>query len=158
MFAHRESDMAGCKEEDPIAFATFTEVKTASALKMGEGFGSNVYTEHGSKWSLKIGGWVIDNGIDWVPGRFVVEELWTSESGEDGLAEWDLDTGDLKLLENMLASYCRVLGILARECLGHHAYPYEKGSSILVNLGEANWVNTRPFDANSIKIFIYLST
>ena len=88
----------------------------------------------------------------------VVEELRTSGPGEDRLAKCDLDVGNLRLCENLLAAHGRVFGVLVGESPGHHAHPKEKGSGFLSDLGEADRVNARPSEVNGIKVFIDLST
>jgi hypothetical protein len=88
----------------------------------------------------------------------VAEELRTGGPGEDRLAKCDLDVGNLRLRENLLAAHGRVFGVLVGECPGHHAHPKEKGSGFLSDLGEADRVNARPSEANGIKVLIDLST
>ena len=85
-------------------------------------------------------------------------ELRASASGEDRVAEYDLDTGDLRIRENPLAVYSgRILGVLAKESPGHHAHPEEKGTGFVSNLSEADRVNARPLEANGIKVPVDLS-
>jgi hypothetical protein len=107
MFARRENNMAGRKEEDPISFATSTEMETTGAFNVRVGFGSDSETEYKSEWVAYIGGWVKEGDT--------AEELRASESGEDRLAGCDLDTGDLRIRENPLAVHGRLLGVLAGE-------------------------------------------
>ena len=86
-------------------------------------------------------------------------ELRSSGLGEDRVAEYDLDTGDLRIRENPLAVYSgRILGVLAGESPGHHAHPKEKGTGFVSNLSEADRVNARPLnEANGIKVLVDLS-
>jgi hypothetical protein len=60
--AGRESSMAGCKKEDPIAPAAFAEIETTSAFEVRVGLGSNLEPECGSEWAAYVGCWV--NGGD----------------------------------------------------------------------------------------------
>ena len=114
------------------------------------GFGSDSETERRSEWATYIGGWV-DEGD-------TVVELRASGSGEDQVAECDLDTGDLRIRENPLAVYSgRILGVLAGESPGHHAHPKEKGTGFVSNLSEADRVNARPLEANGIEVLVDLS-
>jgi hypothetical protein len=132
IFAGRESNMAGGKEEDPIAPAAFAEIETTSSFEVREGLGSNLETECGSEWAAYVS--------CWVKGGAVVEELRPSGPGEDGLAERDFDVNDLILLENLLAAHGRVLGVVGGESPGHDAHPEEKGTGFLFGFGKADGV------------------
>lgn len=52
--AGRESDVASCKEEDPIALAVFIKVETTSAFEVRESTRSDWDTESGSKWAAYV--------------------------------------------------------------------------------------------------------
>ena len=150
IFARRENNMAGRKEETPIAFTAFAEVETTSTFEVRVGFGSDLETESGSEWAACVGGWV--------DGGDVFEELRTSEPGEDRFAKCYLNAGDLRLCENLLAVHGRVLGVLARESPGHHTHPKKKGTGFLSDLSKADRVNACPPEANGIEILVDLLT
>src|ERR1700734_3905107 len=110
--------MAGGKQEDLIAPAAFAEIETASSFEVREGLGSDPETKCRSEWAAYISCWV--NGGD------VVEELWSSEPGEDGLAECDFNIDDLIIQENLLAAHSRILSVIGGESPGYDAHPEEK--------------------------------
>lgn len=87
IFTRRENSMAGRKEEDTIAFTTFSEVESTGAFEMKAGFESDLETECRSERAVYVGSLI--NGGD------VVEELRTGGPGEDRLAECDLDAGSV---------------------------------------------------------------
>ena len=57
MYARRENDMEGCKE-DPVALATLADIKTPGAFAVRSSFSSDLQTECRSKWAAYVGGWV----------------------------------------------------------------------------------------------------
>lgn len=90
LYARRENDVAGRKDEDSLPFTAFADVDTSGTLKVRSGSGSDLQTECGSEWAAYIGGCVY--------GGDVFEELRTGGPGVNRLPERDLDVGDLKLL------------------------------------------------------------
>jgi hypothetical protein len=146
IFAGRESNMAGSKEEDPIAPAAFAEIETAGSFKVREGLGSDLETECRSEWAVYVGCWV--NEAD------MVKELRSGEPGEDGLAKCDFDVDDLILQENLLAPHSCVLGVVGGECPRHDAHPEEKGTRFLFAFGKADRVNARPLEPTGIKVLV----
>jgi hypothetical protein len=146
IFAGRESNMAGGKEEDPIAPAAFVKIETAGSFEVRESLGSDLETECRSERDAYVGCWV--NGGD------VVEELRSGKLGEDGLAKRDFDVDNLILQEDLLAAHSRVLGVLGGESPGHDAHPEEKGTGFLFGFGKADRVNTRPLELTGIKVLV----
>lgn len=66
---------AGRKGEDPVAFATFADIKASSTFDLRSGFKSDPWTECRSERAVYVGGWVC--------GGDVVEELQIDRPGED---------------------------------------------------------------------------
>ena len=149
MVARREKSVAGRKEENPIAFAAFAEVETTGAFEVRIGLGCDWKTERGSEWATYVGGCV--------GAAAVVEELQTSGPGEDGLAECNLDAGDLRLREDILAAIGHFLSLPAGECPGHYAHPKGQWTGFISDLGKADRVNAGLPEVNGVKVFI-LST
>ena len=56
----------------------------------------------------------------------------------------NLNVGDLRLGENMLAAYGRAPGVLTGENPGHHTHPKEKWTSFLFDPGVADGVGHQP--------------
>ena len=54
MCAQQENDVAGCKEENPVAFAAFAHIKSG-AFEVRSDFGSDPQTECGSEWAAHVG-------------------------------------------------------------------------------------------------------
>jgi len=150
IFAERENGMAGRKEEVPIALAAFAEIETTSAFEVRVGLGSNLETESGSEWATYVG--------YRVNGGEVVEEPRSGGPGEDGLVVCDFDVGDLGIGKNLLAAHGRDLGIVAGECLGHHAHPKEEGIGFLSDFGKADGVDAHPLEVNGIEVLVDLFT
>jgi hypothetical protein len=145
VFAGRESNVSGRKEEYLI---TFAEIETTSAFEVREGLASDLETQSGSEWTAHVGCWV--NGGD------VVEELRSGGPGEDGLAECDFDVRDLILGENLLAAQGRDLSVDAGESPGHHAHPKEEGTRFPSGFGKADGVNACPLKVDGIEVFVDL--
>jgi hypothetical protein len=150
IFARRENNMAGRKEEDPIAFAAFAEVETTGTFEVRVGIGSDFETECGSEWAAYVDGWI--------KGEDVVEESRAGGPGEDRLAERNLNASDLRVCESLLTAHRCVLCVLTGESPGHHAHPKEKGTGFLSNFSEADRVDACPPEANRIKVLVDLST
>ena len=149
-YARRENDMAGRKDEDPVAFAAFANIEASGAFEVRCIFCSNLQTECRSKSVAYVGSWVHTGDV--------VEELRTGRPDDDRLSECDLDVSNLKLCKNPLAADGRDPGIITGESPGHHAHPKEKGTGFLSDLGEADRVNARPLYGNRIKVLVDLAT
>ena len=76
----------------------------------------------------------------------------TGGPGKERLPERDLNVGDLKRLEKLLATDGRDLGVLAGERPGLHAHPKKNGTGITFDLGEAGNVDSRPLDVDGIEV------
>ena len=146
IFAGRENNMTGGKEEDPIAPAAFAEIETTGSFEVRKGLGSDLETECWSEWAVYVG--------CWVKGGDVVEELRSGEPGEDGLTERDFDIDDLIFQENLLAGHGRVLGVVGGESPGNDAHPEEKGTGFLFGFGKADGVNACPLEFTGIKVLV----
>lgn len=101
------------KKEDVVAFASFANVEASGAFEIRCGFGSNLQAKCRSEWAAYIDSWVFLG----VTRREVVHELRTGEPREDRLPERDLDVGDVRSREDILAGdgrdlRVRVLGIM----------------------------------------------
>ena len=87
----------------------------------------------------------------------MVEKLYASEPGEDGLPESDFDVRELSGGEDLLAAG-RGLGDLEGERPRIDAHPEVEGTGILFFLGEADRIDGRPQDLKGIEELIHLFT
>jgi hypothetical protein len=107
VYTRRERDVAGSQEEDSVALAALAEVQGTGALEVRSVSGSDLNTESASEGATDAGGGVC--------GANVVEKLWASGPGEDGLPESDFDVGELSGGKDLLAADSRSLGDLQGE-------------------------------------------
>jgi hypothetical protein len=121
MFGGRKNDVTGRKKKDLSTLAAFEKIETTIAFDGREGLGSDMEAQSGSKYTAYVSRRINHGGE-------VLEELWASMSGEDGLAERDFDVRDIIFGQDVLASPGCDLGVAARESLGHHAHPKEEGT------------------------------
>jgi hypothetical protein len=84
----------------------------------------------------------------------VVEELWSSEPGEDGLAECDFNIDDLIIQENLLAAHSRILSVIGGESPRYDAHPEEQGTRFLFSFGKVDGVNAHPLELTGIKVLV----
>ena len=90
-FLGSDEDVTARKAQEPIAAATFSEVEGHSSLSVGPGPGGDAEAEGRSKGTNDVNKWVqVIDGF---------EKLRTDVTRVGGLAEVDVDVGDLVLLE-----------------------------------------------------------
>ena len=133
-----EDDVASRDEEHLVAIAAFRDVEASGALCEGRARGSNLQTERRGERATNV-----DGGVGVIAG---FEEPWANRPGVDRLPELNVNVGNVKLFENIEAAERRSVGVFARERLGSYPDPKYNGARSLFELGEANAVNTRPFD------------
>jgi hypothetical protein len=114
-FRRSDEDVTARKAQEPIAPATFSEVEGHRPLSIGPGLGRNAEAEGRSEGT--------DDVDEWVQVIDGFEKLRTDRARVEGLAEVDIDVGDLVVLEKGQDVLSRVVGSRSGGRLGGDANP-----------------------------------